>query len=224
MSQAERHSRYAEAIELHHEELRAHCMRILRSPHDAEDALQEALLRGWRSIHRFEGRGPLRAWLYRIATNASLDQIEAAARAGRRRRPRRAGRAGGPPRTPSVDRQADASGRPAAAPPAGGLRAPRGVRAVRAGDRGAPRRDGSLGQQQPAAGPSCPPATTGRIPQGGLVRGAAGPRLPSRRARRRAEAGSARASRGSTSFACRAAASRRGRAPSGRWWRPGRSR
>lgn len=75
ISQAERRSRYAEAIELHHEELRAHCMRILRSPHDAEDALQEALLRAWRSLHKFEGRGSLRACLYRIATNASLDQI-----------------------------------------------------------------------------------------------------------------------------------------------------
>jgi RNA polymerase sigma-70 factor (ECF subfamily) len=75
MSQAERRSRYDELVELHREELRAHCMRILRSPHDAEDALQEALLRAWRSLHQFEGRGSPRAWLYRIATNASLDQI-----------------------------------------------------------------------------------------------------------------------------------------------------
>jgi RNA polymerase sigma-70 factor (ECF subfamily) len=66
---------YAEAIELHREELRAHCMRILRSSHDAEDAVQEALLRGWRSLHQFEGRGSFRSWLYRIATNASLDQL-----------------------------------------------------------------------------------------------------------------------------------------------------
>jgi RNA polymerase sigma-70 factor (ECF subfamily) len=75
MSQAERRDVYAEAVELHREELRAHCTRILRSPHDAEDALQEALLRAWRSLPQFEGRGSLRAWLYRIATNASLDQI-----------------------------------------------------------------------------------------------------------------------------------------------------
>jgi RNA polymerase sigma-70 factor, ECF subfamily len=75
MSQAERRDVYAELIELHREELRAHCMRILRSPHDAEDALQEALLRAWRSLHQFEGRGSMRAWLYRIATNASLDQL-----------------------------------------------------------------------------------------------------------------------------------------------------
>jgi RNA polymerase sigma-70 factor (ECF subfamily) len=66
---------YAELIKLHRDELRAHCTRILRSPHDAEDALQEALLRAWRSLPQFEGRGPMRAWLYRIATNASLDQL-----------------------------------------------------------------------------------------------------------------------------------------------------
>jgi RNA polymerase sigma factor (sigma-70 family) len=66
---------YAEAIELHREELRVHCMRILRSSHDAEDAVQEALLRGWRSLQQFEGRGSFRSWLYRIATNASLDQL-----------------------------------------------------------------------------------------------------------------------------------------------------
>jgi RNA polymerase sigma-70 factor, ECF subfamily len=65
-----------ELVELHRDELRAHCLRILRSPHDAEDALQEALLRAWRSLHQLEGRGSARAWLYRIATNASLDQIK----------------------------------------------------------------------------------------------------------------------------------------------------
>ncbi len=75
MSPAERRDCYTEAIELHRDELRAHCTRILRSPHDAEDALQEALLRAWRSLPQFEGRGSLRSWLYRIATNASLDQI-----------------------------------------------------------------------------------------------------------------------------------------------------
>jgi RNA polymerase sigma-70 factor (ECF subfamily) len=50
-------------------------MRLLRSREDAEDAVQDALLRAWRSAHQFEGRGSLRSWLYRIATNASLDQI-----------------------------------------------------------------------------------------------------------------------------------------------------
>ena len=75
MSQAERRDLYAELIERHREELRAHCRRILRSPHDAEDALQEALLRAWRALPQFEGRGSLRSWLYRIATNASIDQM-----------------------------------------------------------------------------------------------------------------------------------------------------
>lgn len=75
MSRAERRDHYAEFVELHRDELRAHCTRILRSPNDAEDALQEALLRAWRSLHQFEGRGSVRSWLYRIATNASLDQM-----------------------------------------------------------------------------------------------------------------------------------------------------
>jgi RNA polymerase sigma-70 factor, ECF subfamily len=60
-------------IELHRAELHAHCYRMLGSLHDAEDALQDALLRAWRGLHGFEGGRPLRPWLYRIATNASLD-------------------------------------------------------------------------------------------------------------------------------------------------------
>jgi len=57
-------------------ELHAYCYRMLGSVHDADDALQEALFRAWRGLERFEGRSSLRSWLYRIATNASLDLIE----------------------------------------------------------------------------------------------------------------------------------------------------
>jgi RNA polymerase sigma-70 factor, ECF subfamily len=62
-------------VEQHQSELHAHCYRMLGSVHDAEDALQEALLRAWRGLPKFEGRSSLRSWLYRIATNTCLDII-----------------------------------------------------------------------------------------------------------------------------------------------------
>jgi RNA polymerase sigma-70 factor, ECF subfamily len=62
-------------VEPRHGELHAHCYRMTGSVHDAEDALQDALLRAWRGLGRFEGRSSLRSWLYRIATNACLDVI-----------------------------------------------------------------------------------------------------------------------------------------------------
>jgi RNA polymerase sigma-70 factor (ECF subfamily) len=67
---------FGRLVEPYRRELHAHCYRMLGSVHDAEDTLQEALLRAWRGLGKFEGRSSLRSWLYRIATNASLDAIE----------------------------------------------------------------------------------------------------------------------------------------------------
>jgi len=59
----------------HRAELHAHCYRMLGSVHDSEDALQEAMLRAWRGVARFQARSSLRSWLYTIATHTCLDQI-----------------------------------------------------------------------------------------------------------------------------------------------------
>jgi RNA polymerase sigma-70 factor (ECF subfamily) len=68
-------SAFGRLIDAHRSELHAHCYRMLGSTHDAEDALQDAMLRAWRGLPRFEGRSAVRSWLYRIATNACLDII-----------------------------------------------------------------------------------------------------------------------------------------------------
>jgi RNA polymerase sigma-70 factor (ECF subfamily) len=64
---------FSELVQAHRAELRAHCYRMLGSVHDAEDALQDALLRAWRGLSGFEGRSSVRSWLYSIATNTALD-------------------------------------------------------------------------------------------------------------------------------------------------------
>jgi RNA polymerase sigma-70 factor, ECF subfamily len=66
---------FGRLVEAHRKELHAHCYRMLGSVHDAEDALQDALLRAWRGLARFERRSSLRSWLYRITTNACLDVL-----------------------------------------------------------------------------------------------------------------------------------------------------
>src|SRR5215472_12664664 len=75
-------------------ELLAHCYRMLGSVHDAEDQVQETLLRAWRSYGDFEGKSSLRTWLYRIATNACIRALEV-----RSRRPLPSG-LGGPSENP----------------------------------------------------------------------------------------------------------------------------
>jgi RNA polymerase sigma-70 factor (ECF subfamily) len=86
-------------VEPHRAELRAHCYRMLGSMEDAEEALQDTMLRAWRGLAGFEQRSSLRSWLYRIATNSCLRAIE---RRGRRVLPLEYGPAD------------DAEGRPAA--------------------------------------------------------------------------------------------------------------
>jgi RNA polymerase sigma-70 factor (ECF subfamily) len=67
---------FARLIEPHRRELHAHCYRMLGSVFDADDALQDTTLRAWRALGRFEGRSSLRSWLYTIATNTCLTQIQ----------------------------------------------------------------------------------------------------------------------------------------------------
>ena len=68
-------------LEQHRKALTGYCYRMLGSPFEAEDAVQETMLRAWRGFERFEGRAALRSWLYRIATNVCLDTLK-----GRERR------------------------------------------------------------------------------------------------------------------------------------------
>ena len=74
---------FQQLTERHWRELHVHCYRMLGSFHDAEDLVQETLLRAWRGLQGFDGRASTRYWLYRIATNACLNALAARASAGR---------------------------------------------------------------------------------------------------------------------------------------------
>jgi RNA polymerase sigma-70 factor (ECF subfamily) len=80
-------------LEGHRRELTGYCYRMLASPFEAEDAVQETFLRAWRAYDGFEGRSALRSWLYRIATNVCLDMLSSRSR---RARPMDLGPAGEP--------------------------------------------------------------------------------------------------------------------------------
>ena len=98
---------FASLLEPYRRELHAHCYRMLGSAFDADDAMQDTTLRAWKALARFEGRSSLRSWLYTIATNTCLTQIQ--------RRPKRVlpvdyGPADRPVRRPRPAGRRDASG------------------------------------------------------------------------------------------------------------------
>jgi RNA polymerase sigma-70 factor, ECF subfamily len=91
-------------LEAHRPALPGHCYRMLGSAFDADDAVQETMVRAWRSFEKFDGRSSLLTWLYRIATNVCLDELK---RRGRRARPmEEGGPSSGAPALDSLTQQA----------------------------------------------------------------------------------------------------------------------
>jgi RNA polymerase sigma-70 factor (ECF subfamily) len=90
---------FRELVDPYRHALEVHCYRMLGSVHEAEDVVQETLLRAWKALERYEPRAQLQTWLYRIATNACLDELE--------RRPRRP-----EPLDPFPDAPVDETGAP----------------------------------------------------------------------------------------------------------------
>src|SRR5437868_13872260 len=84
-------------LETYRTELTAYCYRMLASPFDAEDAVQDTFVRAWRNREQFAGRSAMRSWLYRIATNVCLDMLKGKERRARpmRSEERRVGKEGG---------------------------------------------------------------------------------------------------------------------------------
>jgi RNA polymerase sigma-70 factor (ECF subfamily) len=111
----------ARTLEQHRPALTGHCYRMLGSAAEADDAVQETMVRAWKNLHGFEGRSSLRTWLYRIATRVCLDALEAR---GRRMLVRERGPSGGvdssldtQPGTSWIEPIADAEALPADADP-----------------------------------------------------------------------------------------------------------